>query len=180
MIALTACATREPRAEMRLHGPLAALVEHAPVSLARCSAVHTQFSPPFWRAPYASCIDSLQDGQQGFEVDSDSVVVSEWRDWTVPAGKQDSVWARVAGRIESRFDTRIRGQRRLSDFGSRPGTEKLGGYCALWRGPDSVEVSLFLQPITDVGPADSASSWKVRRYARYGPLAGAVACGARS
>ena len=179
LILAVACTPSEQHDGVRLHGPLAGLLEQVPVSLAGCTPSPKEFSPALWHAPYLVCGDSLPAGRQAFEVDSDSFVVSESRDWRVPFDSRDAAWARAAHIVQSRFGTPVRGQLTLREFPEARTRESPRSYCALWRGPDSVEIALYLQPTSDVGSSVDTLPWELRRYARYGPLPGAVSCGAR-
>jgi hypothetical protein len=97
----------------------------------------------------------------------------------VPPGQQRVYWDREASRLNALFGHPTRSNNAMP-IGPSFDTTSLRSYCALWRGPDSAEVTLYLSPQTDVAPVEKDKDWTLRRYARHGPLAGAVSCGARS
>ena len=82
MTAACAAPAREPL--VALKGPLRALIDSVPRSLAVCTLSNRTYVRPFWRAPCLECGDSVAAGRDRFELDADSVVVSTARSWTVP------------------------------------------------------------------------------------------------
>jgi len=180
LVITAACAApaREPR--VALKGPLRALIDSVPRSLAVCTLSNRTYVRPFWRAPYLECGDSVAAGREGFELDADSVVVSTARSWTVPPFAQRAWWRREVDRLTQAFGTPVRSVNQPPEASSLASSTLLQTYCAAWRGPDSVEVMLYLDPATDVGGPGEDQPWQLRRYARYGPLLGAVSCGMRS
>jgi hypothetical protein len=177
---LVGCSTHEVRAPLGLKGPLRVLLDSVPLALDHCVESHRQYNLPFWRAPYRDCRDSLTDGSQGFEVDADSVVVSTHRSWVVLAFEQQPAWNREAARLTRLFGTPVRSFDHPFEDLPLSGDQGLRiPRCAAWRGSDSVEVSLYLDPMTDVGPPRVDQPWRLRRYGRHGPLLGAVSCGLR-
>ena len=175
---LVACSTPERPRPLDLKGPLRELLDPAPSTLAHCTTFHREYVRPFWRAPYTSCGDSVSGGWQGVELDADSVVVETRRTRTVGPYQQRAVWNREAGRLTDLFGDPVRNHNRPPEDSALDG-ELVRTYCATWRGPDSVEVVLYLDPLTDVGPARENHPWQLRRYARHGPLLGAASCGLR-
>ena len=178
--AIVACAT-EPRvaAKPSLHGSLATFVDPKPASLAHCTPSNRTYASPFWRAPYLECRDSLSDGSQLIELDSDTVVTELTRVWDIPGGTlQQSVWDREAGRLIAAFGP----PRRAVNVPSNGAPAKLAlahwqTHCAVWRGADSVTAALRLSPTTDVTSAMAGSGWRLVRSVRNGPLSDAVDCG---
>jgi hypothetical protein len=173
-----ACARRES-ANAALRGPLARILDPPLAKLAACIEVSRSYAGPFWHAPYRECRDSAPGGEEFVELDANSVVVSTSRDWRVPPGEQRAAWDREASRLNALFGPPSRPDNALpSGAGFDP--TSLRSYCAFWRGPDSAEVTLYLLPETDVASVEKNNWWALRRYARHGPLAGAVSCGRRS
>jgi len=156
------------------------LIERQP-SADGCRIEHSDYIRPFWRAPYQRCIDSVPNGQQDVVLDADSVVVEAHRDWIVPPRAQQGSWNREAARITRLFGPPVRSTYAAVNLVADVARSDamLSSYCAAWRGLDSVEVVLRLEPSKDVGPPSLDEPWRLHRDARYGPLPDAVACGLR-
>jgi hypothetical protein len=176
---LAACSAPERQSPLALKGLLRALLDRVPASLTACAPNHRTYDRPFWRAPYRDCTDSVAGGWQNFELDADSVVMDLARTWTVPPFEQRARWDREANRLTRLFGLPVRSNNRPPDS-SLSASPLLRSYCVAWHGPDSVEVTLYLEPDTDVGPPREDAPWQLRRYARHGPLLGARSCGLRS
>ena len=177
MTAACAAPAREPL--VALKGPLRALIDSVPRSLAVCTLSNRTYVRPFWRPPVLACallgVWRFGGGwPRRFELDADSVVVSTARSWTVPPFAQRAWWRREADRLTQAFGTPVRSVNQPPEASSLASSTLLRTYCAAWRGPDSVEVTLYLDPATDVGGQGEDQPWQLRRYARYGPLLGAV------
>ena len=167
LIVATGCSRDDSRGPS---GPLVALVER-PTSGTACGIERAEYVRPFWRAPYQRCRDSVAGGYQSTVLDADSVVVEAHRSWIVAPRTQPTAWDREAERLIRLFGKPVHTI-------SRP-EPSLPPYCAAWRGPDSAEITLRLQPTNDVGPIGIDELWEMHRNARYGPLPDAVACGLR-
>lgn len=113
----------------------------------------------------------MPDGYQAIVLDADSVVVEAHRAWVVQPHMQQATWDREAGHIARLFGKPVHSIARQGP--------SLPPYCAAWRGPDSVEVTLRLQPINDLAPPRIDQEWQLHRDARHGPLPDVVACGLR-
>jgi hypothetical protein len=102
-------------------------------------------------------------------------------DWTVPPRAQQASWNREAARITQLFGPPVRSTNAAVDLGADVARRDamLRSYCAAWRGPDSVEVVLRLEPSKDVGRPSLDEQWGLHRDSRYGPLPDAIACGLR-
>jgi len=180
LLAVVACGGGAVPSSVRLQGPLAQLAEPVPSRLDTCARQSTQYVAPFWRAPYLGCQDSTPaGGSQYLELDADSVVVAAFHQWSVPEADRSARWEVAATHLTRLFGKPVRGAGRLGEYRSGSEPQSLRAYCALWRGSDSVEVALYLQPTTDVAPSPPGRPWVLKRYARHGPLLGAVSCGAR-
>jgi hypothetical protein len=156
------------------------LIEREPLA-AGCRIEHSDYIRPFWRAPYQRCIDSVPNGQQVVILDADSVVVETDRNWIVPPRAQQGSWNREAARITGLFGPPVRTTNAAVNLAADVARSDamLRSYCVAWRGPDSVEVVLRLEPRKDVGPPSLEEPWQLHRDSRYGPLPDAVACGLR-
>jgi hypothetical protein len=179
LVMLSACHSADGPPPVALKGPLLALLDTVPSSLAHCSPNHRTYNAPFWRAPYRACGDSVYDGWQGFEVDADSVVISMHHEWIAPAFEQRVWWDREATRLTRLFGRPVRSSNQPPPQSELGLGRLLSQYCVVWRGPDSVEAVLRLAPMTDVGPPPVDQPWSLRLDARHGPLLGAVSCGLR-
>jgi hypothetical protein len=156
------------------------LIERQP-SADGCRIERSDYIRPFWRAPYQRCMDSVPNGRQVVVLDADSVVVEAYRDWIVPPRAQQDSWNREAARITGVFGPPVRSTNAavnvVADVARNDAM--LRTYCEAWRGLDSVEVVLRLEPRKDVGRPSLDESWRLHREARYGPLPDAIACGLR-
>jgi hypothetical protein len=177
LVAIGCSAERQPPSP-ELRGTFAGLVEPRPIALAECPLSRSEYTRPFWRAPYRHCRDSLADGWQFVEVDADTVVTELSREWMVPAGSERVAWERQARRLTETFGLPVRS--RLAPPAPDSSRQQLAWsrtYCAAWRGPDSVQATLRLASTTDVDPGEAPVPWRLAWHVRNGPLADAVACG---
>ena len=175
-VALAACSTAGgSRSDLR--GPLRSLVASA-TARGTCEVDATQYDKPFWRAPYTTCRESITSGSQTVTFDADSVVVETFAEWVVPAHQQRAQWDSVVARLTARFGAPARTRNAPVNLTRDAVNDSLlRTYCTAWHGPDSIEIALYLGPSTDVGPPRVDQAWRLRRYARNGPLSDAVSCG---
>ena len=130
---------------------------------------------------YTTCADSIVSGTQTFTVDADSVVVATSAEWIVPPHRQRAEWDSAVARLNAAFGSPTSNYNAPVNMTSDAVNDSLVRvYCAAWRGPDSVEIALHLDPLSDVGSPRIDKPWRLRRYSRHGPLFDAVSCRLRS
>ena len=152
---LAACQRQgAPGSTLQLRGALVPLIEHAPISLASCPSRTTEYSRPFWRAPYRDCGADQSSGFERLEVDADSVLTELHNTWRVDRAER-----------ERQFQRRVAEMARVLGQGRRCNARQWE-----WRRGDSLHAILQIVPEGDVGPDEASHVWKITRLARLGPL----------